>query len=92
MGYFSEMDIELQDDWQSQQAKDEEQEAEEMAAFVNSGSVVVVPSDILDSELDDPFNEFGSTDFDAVLGAEEMRHIECQAEIQENIHNGYGNY
>ena len=93
MGYFSELDIELQNhetderefNWQAEQAADEA----EILSFSNSGSVVV-PSDILELELDDPFNEFGYADFNRNIGPEELRHIEAQAEIQENIHNGYG--
>jgi hypothetical protein len=68
MGYFSELEIELQDDWQEEQRRDEEEQAEEMSAFVNSTS----------------------SDFEAELGPEELAHIEAQAEIQEYIHNGYG--
>lgn len=90
MGYFSELDIELQDEWQAEQQRDEREEEEEMQAFVDSGSVVV-PADIGWSELDDPFNELGAEDdFHAELGTEELAHIEAQAETQENIHNGYG--
>jgi hypothetical protein len=62
------------------------------------------PNDVTWQELNDPWNEFGTLDFDAdrpnndadwwqqqdaELEAEELEKIEMQAEANELRHNGY---
>jgi hypothetical protein len=95
MGYFSEMDIEMQNqeaeergveievieeerefDWQAEQAADEAAEERRLAMV----------------ELNDPDNLTGWMEppvGEGEFGIAELAHIEAQAEIQENIHNGY---
>jgi hypothetical protein len=114
MGYFSEMDIELQNqeaeergveievieeerefDWQAEQAADEAAEERRLAmvelndpdnltGWMDSGDGSQCPCDIGGSVFcsEHPIGE-------GEFGIAELAHIEAQAEIQENIHNGY---
>jgi hypothetical protein len=85
MGYFSELDIEIQDqelefDWQAEQRHDEEEMAKEREDAIRF--------------MSDPWNEFGNHDEysqtePAALDANELANIESQAEIQEYRTQGY---